>query len=680
MSDKYNLTRFSGIDPGYISKDLDKLLSKNNEKLQELLESLTTYNWNNLIVPLEEMDDDLNKFWSPIRHLHSVADNELLRKSYNDGLQKITEYYTDIMQNEMLYQAYKQIRNSDEYKQIDTAKQKVIDDNLQDFTLSGVGLDEEKKQQYKKIVQDLTKVESKFEENVLDATQEWSKVIEDESQLQGLPESVIELAKKNAEDRNIKGWVFTLDFPSYYPTMLYADSSELRRDLYEAYVTRASSLGSGRKDLDNSAIMAEILTLRKQKARVLGFDTYANLSLAKKMAKTPEEVLSFLDELGSHSIEAARQEYAELIKFTETEFQLPTINPWDVAYYSEKLKHQTFDFSQEEVRSYFPASSVLNGLFTIVNKLYGINIKQIASVDVWHDDVSFYLITDSLGNDRGGFYLDLYARKNKRGGAWMDECVIRKNLDGKLQIPIAFLSCNFTPPVNDKPSLLTHDEVTTLFHEFGHGLHHMLTLIDYPPVSGINGVPWDAVELPSQFMENWCWERKSLDLIGKHYLTGEPIPDTLFSKMQKAKNFQSAMQMVRQLEFAIFDFRLHFEDSDYSQQSVQQLLSDVRQKTAVIIPPEFNRFQNSFTHIFSGGYAAGYYSYKWAEVLSADAFSKFEENGIFDRETGKHFLNTILEQGGSRDALDLFVEFRGREPSIAPLLRHAGIEMQAKGQ
>lgn len=680
MSDKYNLPLFSGIDPGYISKDLDKLLSKNNEKLQELLESLTTYNWNNLIVPLEEMDDDLNKFWSPIRHLHSVADNELLRKSYNDGLQKITEHYTDIMQNEMLYQAYKQIRNSDEYKQIDTAKQKVIDDNLQDFTLSGVGLDEEKKQQYKKIVQDLTKVESKFEENVLDATQEWSKVIEDESQLQGLPESVIELAKKNAEDRNIKGWVFTLDFPSYYPTMLYADSSELRRDLYEAYVTRASSLGSGRKDLDNSAIMAEILTLRKQKARVLGFDTYANLSLAKKMAKTPEEVLSFLDELGSHSIEAARQVYAELIKFTETEFQLPTINPWDVAYYSEKLKHQTFDFSQEEVRSYFPASSVLNGLFTIVNKLYGINIKQIASVDVWHDDVSFYLITDSLGNDRSGFYLDLYARKNKRGGAWMDECVIRKNLDGKLQIPIAFLSCNFTPSVNDKPSLLTHDEVTTLFHEFGHGLHHMLTLIDYPPVSGINGVPWDAVELPSQFMENWCWERKSLDLIGKHYLTGEPIPDTLFSKMQKAKNFQSAMQMVRQLEFALFDFRLHFENSDYSQQSVQQLLSDVRQKTAVIIPPEFNRFQNSFTHIFSGGYAAGYYSYKWAEVLSADAFSKFEENGIFDRETGKHFLNTILEQGGSRDALDLFVEFRGREPSIAPLLRHAGIEMQAKGQ
>jgi len=680
MSDKYNLPCFSGIDPGSISKDLDKLLSKNNEKLQELLEDLSSYNWNNLIVPLEEMDDDLNKFWSPIRHLHSVADNELLRKSYNDGLQKITEYYTDIMQNEMLYQAYKQIRNSDEYKQIDTAKQKVIDDNLQDFTLSGVGLDEEKKQQYKKIVQALTKVESKFEENVLDATQEWSKVIVDESQLQGLPESVIELAKKNAEDRNIKGWVLTLDFPSYYPTMLYADSSELRRDLYEAYVTRASSLGSGRKDLDNSAIMAEILTLRKQKARVLGFDTYANLSLAKKMAKSPQEVLSFLDELGSHSIDAARQEYADLIKFTETEFQSPTINPWDVAYYSEKFKHRTFDFSQEEVRSYFPASSVLNGLFTIVNKLYGINIKQLQSVDVWHDDVCFYLITDSLGNDRGGFYLDLYARKNKRGGAWMDECIIRKNLDGKLQIPIAFLSCNFTPPVNDKPSLLTHDEVTTLFHEFGHGLHHMLTLIDYPPVSGINGVPWDAVELPSQFMENWCWERKSLDLIGKHYQTGEPIPDALFSKMQKAKNFQSAMQMVRQLEFAIFDFRLHFEDSDYSQQSIQQLLGDVRQKTAVIIPAEFNRFQNSFTHIFSGGYAAGYYSYKWAEVLSADAFSKFEENGIFDQETGKHFLNTILEQGGSRDALDLFVEFRGREPSIVPLLRHAGIEMQAKSQ
>lgn len=680
MSDKFNLPCFSGIDPSTISIDLDKLLTNNKRKLHELLESLTTYNWNKLIVPLEEMDDDLSKFWSPIRHLHSVADNDPLRKSYNDSLQKITEYYTDIMQDEKLYQAYKQIRHSDEYNQFDATKQKVIDDNLRDFMLSGVSLDKEKKQQYKTVVQELTRVESKFEENVLDATQEWSKAIADESLLQGLPDSVIELAKKNAEDRNTEGWVFTLDFPSYYPTMLYADSSELRREFYEAYVTRASSNGPGGKELDNSAIMTEILNLRKQKARILEFDTYANLSLAKKMAKAPEEVLSFLDELLSHSIDAARQEYAELIEFAKTKFQQATINPWDVAYYSEKLKHQTFDFSQEEIRSYFPASSALNGLFAIVNKLYGINIRQIPDIDVWHEDVCFYLITDSLGNDRGGFYLDLYARKHKRGGAWMDECVIRKNLGGKLQIPIAYLSCNFTPPVNDKPSLLTHDEVTTLFHEFGHGLHHMLTLIDYPPVSGINGVPWDAVELPSQFMENWCWERKSLDLIGKHYLTGEPIPGALFSKMQKARNFQSALQMVRQLEFAIFDFRLHFEESDYSQLSIQRLLDDVRLKTAVIIPPEFNRFQNSFTHIFSGGYAAGYYSYKWAEVLSADAFSKFEENGIFDQNTGRQFLNTILEQGGSRDALDLFVEFRGREPSIVPLLRHAGIEMQPKGQ
>ncbi len=676
MIQQKNLPYFSKIDQSGINAQLDDILASSRDEIKRLLDEGRQYTWDELIVPLEEMDDRLNKFWSPIRHLKSVADNDVLRKAYNECLQKITEYYTDLMQDERLYQAYEMIRNSNEYKDLGHARQKVIDDHLRDFRLSGVGLEQEKKTEYKKIVQDLTRTESSFEENVLDATQAWSKTITDEAQLQGLPDTALQLAKKHAEDSEVDGWVVTLDFPSYYPVMQYADNADLRHEVYEAYVTRASSLGPGNHDFDNSKNMSEILGLRKQKAQLLGFNTYAEYSLARKMAKTPQKVLSFLDELSSHSVSVAKDEYSELENFAREHYQHQKLEPWDIAYFSEKLKHHKFDFTQEDVRPYFPVDAVLSGLFTIVNKLYGLEIQQLPDIDVWHPDVHFYAIVDANGNPRGGFYLDLFARKSKRGGAWMDECIIRKNLSGDLQLPAAYLSCNFSPPVNNKPSLLTHDEVTTLFHEFGHGLHHMLTLIDYPPVAGINGVPWDAVELPSQFMENWCWERESLDLIGSHYETGDPIPDDLFNKMLEAKNFQSAMQMVRQLEFAIFDFRLHFQDSDYSSESIQQLLDEVRRETAVIIPPKYNRFQNSFTHIFSGGYAAGYYSYKWAEVLSADAFSKFEENGIFDHETGQQFLNTILEQGGSRDAYELFVEFRGRQPSITPLLRHAGIESQ----
>ncbi len=676
MIQQKNLPYFSKIDQSGINAQLDDILASSRDEIKRLLDEGRQYTWDELIVPLEEMDDRLNKFWSPIRHLKSVADNDVLRKAYNECLQKITEYYTDLMQDERLYQAYEMIRNSNEYKDLGHARQKVIDDHLRDFRLSGVGLEQAKKTEYKKIVQDLTRTESSFEENVLDATQAWSKTITDEAQLQGLPDTALQLAKKHAEDSEVDGWVVTLDFPSYYPVMQYADNADLRHEVYEAYVTRASSLGPGNHDFDNSKNMSEILGLRKQKAQLLGFNTYAEYSLARKMAKTPQEVLSFLEELSSHSVSVAKDEYSELENFAREHYQHQKLEPWDIAYFSEKLKHHKFDFTQEDVRPYFPVDAVLSGLFTIVNKLYGLEIQQLPDIDVWHPDVHFNAIVDANGNPRGGFYLDLFSRKSKRGGAWMDECIIRKNLSGDLQLPVAYLSCNFSPAVNNKPSLLTHDEVTTLFHEFGHGLHHMLTLIDYPPVAGINGVPWDAVELPSQFMENWCWERESLDLIGSHYETGDPIPDDLFNKMLEAKNFQSAMQMVRQLEFAIFDFRLHFQDSDYSSESIQQLLDEVRRETAVIIPTKYNRFQNSFTHIFSGGYAAGYYSYKWAEVLSADAFSKFEENGIFDHETGQQFLNTILEQGGSRDAYELFVEFRGREPSITPLLRHAGIESQ----
>ncbi|MEE9551510.1 MAG: M3 family metallopeptidase, partial [Gammaproteobacteria bacterium] len=457
------------------------------------------------------------------------------------------------------------------------------------------------------------------------------------------------------------------------PVMQYADNADLRREIYSAYVTRASDQDPNIEKWDNSVIMQEILVLRYQSAKLLGFDNYAHYSLAKKMAKDPEEVIGFLTDLAKKSKHAAMPELEELQAFARSEYGVEKLEAWDIAYYSEKLRQNKFDLSQEELRPYFPAPQAITGLFTVAHRLYGINICPRDNVETWHPDVKFFDIFDADNELRGCFYLDLYARPHKRGGAWMDECIIRKKTVDGIQIPVAYLTCNFTPPIGDDPSLLTHDEVITLFHEFGHGLHHLLTRIDYPSVAGINGVPWDAVELPSQFMENWCWEREALDLIGRHYQTGDTIDDGLFKKLTASKTFQAGMQMVRQLEFAIFDFRLHIEYNNKNPLNIQDLINEVRNQVAVIIPPDFNRFQHSFSHIFAGGYAAGYYSYKWAEVLSADAFSKFEENGIFNKETGQEFLHLILEQGGARDPMDLFIEFRGRKPSIEPLLRHSGI-------
>jgi oligopeptidase A len=664
---------FSRIDPHTIVSELEVLIKGNIVKLNEILEINREYNWENLVMPLTEMDDILGKFWSPIRHLHSVADNDDLRKAYNLCLELITNYSTDIMQNHELFLAYKNIADSKNYLELNHVQKKVIENSLREFRLSGVGLEQHAKDEFKKIVQELSSLQSKLEENVLDSTHDWTKHITDLALLNGLPETAIDLAKQNATEKDKPGWLITLDFPSYYPVMQYADDASLRQELYQAYITRASDQGPGSHQWDNSNLMEKILKLRTAKARLLGYNTYAEYSLARKMADTGEDVLSFLNDLAKRTIDIAKEEFQDLREFAESQYGHDNLNVWDVTYYSEKLRQHKFNFTQEEVKPYFPVSAVLSGLFNLVGRLYGISVEEKNNVDVWHPDVRFFEIFDNQGNQRGGFYLDIYARRQKRGGAWMDECIVRKNVDDVLQQPIAYLNCNFTPPGDDRPSLLTHDDVTTLFHEFGHGLHHMLTLVDHPPVSGINGVPWDAVELPSQFMENWCWERQSLDLIGRHYKTDETLPEELFKKMLLARNFQSAMQMVRQVEFGLFDFRLHYEENDYTQQSIQQLLNEVREKTSVIIPPDYNRFQNSFTHIFSGGYAAGYYSYKWAEVLSADAYSKFEENGIFDGNTGEEFLHTILEQGGSREPMDLFVEFRGRKPSIEPLLRHSGI-------
>ena len=667
------LPAFESIKPEHIEPAIDQLLTDNRKQIHTLLSSTNDYSWDNLLQELEDIDDKLSRAWSPASHLHSVADNEELRKAYNACLEKLSDYGTELGQNEDLFHAYEYIANSDVFAELTSAQQKIIENALRDFRLSGIDLDKQAKERYKKIQQDLSKLQTRFEENLLDATHAWKKLITNKEELSGLPESALALAEQTAKNENKQGWLFTLDFPSYYPIMQYADNKQLREEMYRAYVTRASEMGAGSDKWDNSQIMIDILRLRTEKAKLLGYKSYAHYSLATKMANEPDEVMGFLNDLAERTRSFAQKEFDELKSFAKQEADVDELVAWDVAYYSEKLRQQKFAISQEILRPYFPVNQVIDGLFAITEKLYNVTIKQRKDIQVWHKDVMFFDILNQDGDIRGSFYLDLYARQHKRGGAWMDECIVRKKSGKDIQDPVAYLTCNFTPPIGNKPALLTHDEVTTLFHEFGHGLHHMMTRVEYSGVSGINGVPWDAVELPSQFMENWCWEKEALDLFARHVDTGELIDDELHEKMTRARTFQAGMQMVRQLEFSLFDFRLHLEFADNQNLNIQDLLNEVREQVAVVNAPAFNRFQHSFSHIFAGGYAAGYYSYKWAEVLSADAFSKFEETGIFNKSTGRHFLQTILEQGGSREPMDLFVEFRGREPSIEPLLRHSGI-------
>ena len=672
------LPPFSSIKPEHIEPAIDSLLAENREKLQQLLDAGAPFSWQSLVAPQEEMEDRLSRVWSPVSHLNSVMNSDELREAYNACLPKISEYGTEMGQNIELYRAYKSIADGDEYQKLDAAQQKVIDNVLRDFHLSGVDLSEKKKTRYKEIKQRLSQLTTKFEENILDATHAWHKQITDESLLKGLPESAIAMAKQAADEKQLAGWVFTLDFPSYFAVISYADDRQLREEMHHAYVTRASDQGPNAGKWDNSEVMDELLALRHELASLLGFNNYAERSLVTKMAKNAEQVLSFLHDLAKRSKPMAEKELAELNNFARQEHAVDELEPWDLTYYSEKLRQHTYSISQEELKPYFPETRVIPGMFEVVKRIYGLNIKEVDQVDVWHDDVRFYEIRDAENNLRGQFYLDLYTRAKKRGGAWMDDCIGRRKLDNNsIQIPVAYLTCNLTSPLGDDPALFTHDEVITLFHEFGHGLHHMLTKVDYIDVSGINGVAWDAVELPSQFMENWCWEREALDVIAAHYKSGEPMPEELYQRMYAAKNFQSGMQMVRQLEFSLFDFRLYAEYDPALEfkrgARVQQVLDEVRKEVSVVTPAPYNRFQHGFSHIFAGGYAAGYYSYKWAEVLSADAFSCFEEKGIFDEATGQHFMKTVLEQGGTREPMALFVEFRGREPQIDALLRHSGI-------
>lgn len=667
------LPLFLAIKAEYIEPALDSVLQSAKQTVDALLSNMEQVTWQSLVLPMEALDATIDHVWSPVSHLNSVMNSDELRDAYNACLPKLSQFGTELGQNEDLFKAYKSIAEGSEYQTLDRAQKKVIDNAIRDFRLSGVELSQQDRDKYKAISQSLTELTAKFEQNLMDATHAWKKHITDETSLAGLPESTKEMAAQFAKRDELEGWLFTLDFPSYMPVMSYADDRGFREEMYTAFATKASDQGPNAGQWDNTEVMKDILKLRHQLANLIGFANHAERSLATKMAQSPQQVLDFLNDLAERSRPIAEKEFEELKAFANETAGMTELEAWDVTYFAEKLRQQRYSISQEELKPYFPEDKVVAGLFAVVNKLYGLDIKERDDIDVWHKDVRFFDIFDDEGELRGQFYLDLYARNHKRGGAWMDECLVRRQTEEGIETPVAFLTCNFSEPVGDKPALFTHDEVTTLFHEFGHGLHHMLTKIHHAGVSGINGVAWDAVELPSQFMENWAWEREALDLISGHFETGEVLPQDLFDKMIAARNFQSAMIMVRQLEFSIFDFRLHLEFNPEQDNQVEKILAEVREQVAVVKPPEFNRFAHSFSHIFAGGYAAGYYSYKWAEVLSADAFSKFEEKGIFDRQTGLEFLQAILEQGGSREPMELFVEFRGREPKIDALLRHSGI-------
>ncbi len=660
------LPDFPAIAASHVEPAIRQLLEGNRRALAALLAG-GAEGWDGLVAPIERMHHRLARAWSPVGHLNGVMNGDDLRVAYNACLPLLTAYHTELGQNAELCAAYQRVLDRDGAS-LDAAQRKLLENALRDFRLAGVSLPADRKQRFGEVMERLATVQAKFDENVLDATNAWSRHVADEAELAGLPANTVQRARQTAEAASQSGWLLSLDAPNYQAVLTHAQSEALRREFYEAWVTRASDQGPHAGQWDNSPLMAEILALRSEAANLVGFSNFAEYSIATKMARRTDEVLDFLRELARVSRPAAAREFAELEQFAGR-----SLEAWDVAFYAERLKHARLDVSEEALRPYFPLPRVLAGLLTVVTRLYGVRIVARQDALVYHEDVRYFDILDRDGTPRGGFFLDLYARPKKRGGAWMDECVGRIHMADANALPVAYLVCNFSPPVGSQPSLLTHQEVLTLFHEFGHGLHHMLTRVDYPSVAGINGVPWDAVELPSQFMENFAWRDEVLPLISAHVETGEPLPAEMLRKLQGTRTFQAGMHTARQLEFALFDFRLHAEYVPGSPPRIAETLAEVRKEVAVVRPPAFNRFPNSFQHVFSGGYAAGYYSYKWAEVLSADAFGAFEEHGVFDLATARRFLTSILERGGSRDAMEAFVEFRGRRPQIEPLLRKLGL-------
>jgi oligopeptidase A len=660
------LPDYAAIRPAHVEPAVRAAIDRHRAALAELL-ARPDPGFASLVEPFEEANHALARAWSPAEHLGAVRDSEPMRAACNACRVLLADYHAEVGQNEALHRACESIR-AREGAQLPRAARQLLDNLLRDFRLAGVALPAAGRARFRELMQELATVQSKFDENVLDATQAWSRHVSDPALLDGLPPDTVARAGAAALGRGLEGHVLTLDQPNYVAVMTHARSEPLRREFYEAWTTRASDRGPTAGRYDNGPLMERILALRHELAELLGFASYAELSLATKMAATPAEVLQFLDDLVRHYRPAAQAEFAGLEAFAGR-----PLAAWDVAFFAEQLREQRHAVSQEALRPYFPLPRVLEGLAEVARRLYGLRLERREGVPLWHQDARYYAILDRSGAEIAGFYLDPYARPGKRGGAWMGDCINRKRIGGRHARPVAHLVCNFAPPSGGQPSLLTHSDVVTLFHEFGHGLHLMLTQVDYPSVAGINGVPWDAVELPSQFMEQYAWRAEVLPLISGHVETGEPLPVALLERLLASRSFHAGLAAVRQLEFALFDFRLHAGRGPAGGARIAELLDAVRREVAVVRAPEFNRFAHAFTHVFSGGYAAGYYSYKWAEVLAADAFAAFEDTGVFDAAVALRFLDSILSQGGSRDVMEAFVEFRGRRPEVGPLLRRDGI-------
>ena len=673
LQDALLLPNFAAIDPAGLAATLDEKLSHNQSVIEQLLTNQSGISYDQLVPTLEQLDDEINQLWGPLSHLHGVSNNDAVRAAFDECLPKLTAYATQMGQNKALYLAFLGLLESDEYSQLSQAQKQFVQLQIRDFKLAGVALNPQQQTQYGQLKQQMAQLSTRFSNQLMDATEHWSKHITDSKDLLGLPESALQQALEAAKAKGLAGYLLKLDFSCYHSVMTFADPRQLRQEMYQAFNTRASDQGPHGGQFDNSQVMEELVGLRHQVAKLVGFDHYADYSVATKMADSGHAVETFLLDLAQGCKPQALADMQQLQQFATTQGGPTPMEAWDVAYYSEKLRQNRYHLSQEEVKPYFALPQVQAGLFDVVNRIYGLEVSPCKGISTWHPDVGFYAV-GYQGKAIGYFYFDLYARQQKRGGAWMDECRNRQfKANGELQLPVAYLVCNFAAPVADEPALLTHGEVTTLFHEFGHGLHHMMTNIDVAGVAGINGVAWDAVELPSQLLENWCWQEQSLRLFAKHYQTGAALPDDLLNKMLAAKNFQAGMFVMRQLEFALFDLRLHMNYDPIDPQSVQSVLNAVRAEVAVIKAPQWNRFQHGFAHIFAGGYASGYYSYLWAEVLAADVFSRFEDEGIFNPTTGAALWEQITGQGGSRDAMTLFTAFMGREPSVAALMRSKGL-------
>jgi oligopeptidase A len=673
LLDFSTLPRFAAIRAEHVGPAVDRLIDGGRGTIERLASLEVAPTWENFVEPLDDANEKLARMWAQVSHLNAVLNSPELRAAYNASLPRITQYFSEQGQDQRLHAGFKALRASSAFEAYPPARKRHVDNELRDFRLGGAELPPPEKARFLAIQEELAKLASRFQDNVLDATNDFGLFVTDEAELSGIPQDVRDTAREAAAKEGREGWKLTLHMPCFQPVMQYADHHGLRERMYRGYVTRASEFG--RAEWDNTANIRRLLELRGEAARMLGYASFADVSLATKMAASPGEALEFLDDLARRSKPFAERDIEELRAFARESLNLADVRASDLSYVSEKLRQSRYSFSDQEVKQYFPEGEVIAGMFRVVETIYGLKIRR-AEAETWHPTVRFYEIGDAAGGRIGQFYLDLYARESKRGGAWMDVAVNRRRHGSRVQTPVAFLTCNFSAPVGARPALFTHSEVNTLFHEFGHGLHQLLTQVDVLGVTGINGVEWDAVELPSQFMENFCWEWEVVAPMTRHVETGERIPRALFDRMIAAKNFQSGMQFVRQLEFALFDMHLHF-DFDPARGDVLKLLESVRARVSVTPAPDYNRFANQFSHIFAGGYAAGYYSYKWAEVLSSDAYGAFEEEGVLNPEIGAKFLREVLASGGSRPALESFVAFRGRKPQIDALLRHNGMTLRA---